>query len=359
MAIDNPIYVDQNALHRPSSIRLLSYGLTSGEQGVLGNTDCVVRPMAPAANQIQVMPGAFNVLARHLGGAYESYAGKIRVAEQSLAISPTTSGGGRSDLVILRIENPYVSGSGAWEEPADPVEGPYAFVRVIEGVPSTTWDHRQLTGMGGDTWSAITLGRIDRGASTNIVSQSDIRDLRSLAALGGTRTVIIENPPVTIPPVAQSFYLEFKASDIDPNYKKPSGGTDNAHDYLDADTNTKNWPIRAVWDRVPVPDWAVSCDAEFQVFNAQILVGDVFGDMWLDFGGTATTPQTYAIDYVTQPGRWIVPYGATFTVPPALRGRLITVRTKFRSRFTAPGRLDAKTGTVTKLALNFQRRPDY
>lgn len=352
--VPNPIYVDEQALHRPSSIRLLSFGLTTGQQGVIGPADCAVKPLGTPGAQVQMMPGAYNILARHLGGSYESYAGKLNVAELSDTISPTSSAGPRSDLVILRVENPYVSGAGNWPGPADPVNGPYVYLRVIEGVASNVWDVSQVN----PTWSAMTLARIDRPASTGVVTQAHIRDLRSVASLGGTRTVIIDNPPVTIPPVAQSYYLEFKASDIDPNYKNPSGGSDNAHDYLVADTQVKNWPVRAVWNQVPVPDWAVSCDAEFQVFNAQILNNDVFGDMWLDFGGAATTPQTYAIDYGSQPGRWIVPYGVTFAVPPALRGRLITVRTKFRSRFNAPGRLDAKTGTVTKLALNFQRRPD-
>lgn len=357
MALPNPWYVDQNAVHQPSTSRMLSYGMTTGQQGVLGNDDLRVVATGTPSNRIQVMPGAYMVRAKHLGGSYEGYAGKLDVAELSDIINPTDStAGGRYDLVILQVQNPYVSGSGTYPIPADPAGGPYARIVVLEGgaVTQTTWDVAQYS----NTWSAITLAKIWRPPNTGVINPGDITNLRSLAALGGTRTVVIENPPTVIPPVAQSFYMNFKASPIDPNYAKPTGGTDNTHDYLVADTATKNWPAVATWQDIAVPDWAVECDAEFQVNNAQILDGDVFGDLWLDFGGTATTAQTYAIDYDGTPGRWVVPYGLTFKIPSTLRGKVITVRTKFKSRFTAPGRLDAKTGTTTKLALNFQRVAD-
>lgn len=354
MALPNPIYIGATgAEHEPSQIRLLSYGLTSGVQGVLGNADCRITALGAPGPAVQALPGAYNVLAKHLGGSYEGYAGSFDVAETTATISNVSSAGPRSDLVILIIKDPSVTGSGSWTLPADAKAGPYAFVEVIEGVTTTTWDVAQYN----NTWSAITLARIDRAANATTVTQGDITDLRSIAALGGTRTVVIENPPVTVPPIAQAQFVQFLPSAVDPNYANPSGGTDATHDYLVADTATKDWPSVAS-TQVAVPEWAVECDAEFQVFNAQILSGDVFGDLWLDFGGTATTSQTYAIDFDGTPGRWIVPYGRTFTVPTSLRGKLITVRTKFKSRFTSSGQLDAKTGTTTKLSLNFQRVPD-
>jgi hypothetical protein len=350
VALPNPVYIgEEDALHAPSQIRLLSYGLTAGVQGVLGNTDCAVKALDTPGASIQVMPGAYNVLAKHLGGSYEGYAGSFDVAE-TVAVSAVPSGSTRRDLVILRIEDSSTTGSGAWDPPADQVNGPYAHIRVIENVASTVWDVSQVD----STWSAITLARIERPASTGIVQQSHITDARSLAAIGGSRTIIEQ---VTLPPIAQASYMEFKASASDPNYGNPVGGSDTVHDYLDADTATKNWPSAATW-QVPIPSWAVSCDAEFVVYNAQIITGDVYGKMWLDFGGTATTFQTYAIDYVSVPSRHNVAYGRTFTIPSALRGTVATVRTKFASYYTATGKLDAKSGVQTRLFLNFQRVPD-
>lgn len=363
MAIPNPIYVDEQALHRPSAIRLLSYGLTTGQEGVIGQTDCAVKQTGTPGNTIQIMPGAFNILAKHLGGSYESYAGKFNVAETSAPISPTTSSGGRSDLVILRIENPFVQGSGSWPVPADPVEGPYAFLRVIEGVPSTTWDHKQLTGMGGHTWSAITLGRIDRGASTGVVNQSAIRDLRSLASLGGTRTVYIENPPTEPPPIASSFYMQARASLGATGYPQ----NDNQHNWWYANTQWQDWPSVAGWD-VPIPTWAREMDIDCQVFGAQNVVGDVFAEFRLNVaGGSTLTSQVLAIDYVQQPARHSVPFSGTFAVPAEIRGKVVRFKTQLRSYYSfttgaagipAGARMDAKAGTTTRLLIQFQRTPD-
>lgn len=349
MALPNPAYVGQNAIHPASVIRLMAYGITAGQRGVFGPFDCEIKALETPGAQIQGMPGGYSVPAKHLGGSYESYDGKWDVAEV-VDVSPVDSGGPRSDLVVLRMEDPYVSGAGSWVVPADPELGPYIHLRVLENVPADTTDVSQVN----STWSAITLARIDRDASTGIVEQADIVDLRSIAQLGGTRTVVQQVNP---PPIAQASYVQFAASASDPGYANPVGGTDTVHDFLDADTATKDWPIAATY-QVPVPEWAVECDAEFMIYNAQILVGDVYGDMWLDFGGVATPSQTYAVDYNDVPGRHNIGYGTTFTVPSSLRGDLITVRTKFASRFSAGGKLDAKTGVTTKLALNFQRVPD-
>lgn len=351
--LPNPWVIDQRARTGASVLRALAYAVLKGQQGVLESTDLAVTELDTPGAGVNVAPGLYGINNTASGGTREAYVGKVD-EQASPGVSPTDSSGGRTDLVIARIQNPDAVGTGLWPVPADAALGPYAVAYVVEGVTANinsvvSWN---------DQWTAIPLARIERGPNTGIVVQGDITDLRSLVDLSGERITIINNPPADAPPIAQSSYVQFQASAVDPNYAKPTGGSDNAHDYLVADTATKNWPSVATW-QVPVPSWAVECDAEFQVFNAQILDGDVFGDLWLDFGGTATATQTYAIDYDGTPGRWIVPYGRTFTVPSSLRGKVITVRTKLRSRFAAPGRLDAKTGATTKLSLNFQRVPDF
>ncbi|RZT87453.1 hypothetical protein EV383_4377 [Pseudonocardia sediminis] len=353
MALPNPIYIGQNALHTPASIRLLAYGLTTGVQGVLGTADCAIKALGTPGAAVQAMPGAYMVRAKHLASNYEGYAGKFDVAEQ-VTVSPTTSSGGRSDLVILVIKDPYVSGAGSWATPTGQaaIDGPYAFIEVIEGVASTTWDIAQRPTEGG--WSAITLARITRPASTGIVQQSHITDLRSLATLGGTRTVIIDNPPVTPPPIAQSSYVQFKPSARDANY--PS--SDTVHNYLNANTTaTQSWPAAATWD-VPIPSWATSMDIDAAVYGAQILNGDIFGEIWMTVNGSAQAPLTVALDYGQVPARHTIPYGGTFAVPSSIRGRVVTFRLQMRHYYNGPGRMDAKAGTTSRLNVFFQRYPD-
>src|SRR5580765_3563365 len=166
MALANPWYIDANARHLAAQQRLLAFNAMLGCEGVLQSDHLAVKDLDTPGASITVDPGAYSILARHSGGAYEAYVGKISVQE-TVAVNPVGSGGSRTDLVILRVENPYVSGSGSWVSPPDPLDGPYAYVRVIEGVTAninhvSAWNN---------TWSAITLARITRPASTGTILQ--------------------------------------------------------------------------------------------------------------------------------------------------------------------------------------------
>lgn len=347
MALPNPMAIDEAAIHRASQIRLMAYAAVVGQEGVLGNDHLRVVAKGTPGAAIDALPGGYSVLARHLGGDYEAYVGKFTEAE-SAQVSPTDSSGSRTDLVVLRIENPFVSGSGVWTHPADPLNGPYAFIRVIENVGPNTNSVRSISG----NYSAITLAKITRGPNKGVVEQGDITELRSLAELGGTRTIVEQ---VDAPPIAQSSYVQFNPSEVDPNYNQ--GGSDSKHDYFTADnTNWQNWPDAAVWS-VPVPEWAREMDVDCQVYNAQILNWDVFGQLAISVDGSRQEAQTFAIDYVSQPGRHTIPYGKTLAVPSSWRGKVVTMRLQAKSNYVHDGELDAKSGTVTKLHVNFQRYP--
>lgn len=354
MALPNPIYIGaEGAEHKPSQIRLLSYGLTTGVQGVLGNADCAIKALGTPGAAIQAMPGAYNVLARHLGGSYESYAGSFDEAEQ-VSVSPVGSSGPRSDLVILRIQDTSVSGSGSWPTPASAADGPYAYIVVVENVGATCWDVRQVD-PDGDTWSAITLARIDRPANTGIVSQSHITDLRSLAALGGTRLVVIENPPVTVPPIAQEVFARSTKC--------------NANDTLkDNETSWKDWPQQANW-QVPVPEWARTVSV--MMTGTPASRSHVWAEIRLNIDGTALSPRevdlNLAEDTAINVYRAVIPYGGVYTVPQAARGRVVTVKVQAHSAYAGTGITlltadapdsDGKAGCYFDAWLLFQRNPD-
>lgn len=348
MALPNPIYIDENALHSPSVIRLLAYGLTSGVQGVIGQTDCAVKALGTPGAAVQAMPGAYMIRAKHLGGSYEGYGGKYTAAETSPTISATTSSGGRSDLVVLEIRNPYVEGSGSWDPPADLVNGPYIYLKVIEGVPNTTWDITQYDA----TREAITLARIDRPASTGIVQQNHITDLRSLAQLGGTRTVIEQT---TVPPIAQQVYAASTHC--------------NNNDQLNFnDLSWKDWPTQATW-QVPVPDWAGAVSV--MMTGTPASAASAWGELRLNFAGTALSPREFDInnapDGAINVYRANIPYGGVYTVPSAARGHVVTVKVQAHSNAgtTATRMLiadktdvDGSASCYFDLWLLFQRVPD-
>lgn len=264
MPLPNPIYIDQNARHRASQVRLLAYQAMEGMQGVLLPEHLKVRALGTPGAAITCDPGGYAVNAKHTGGNFESYLGKIASSADvgtggSVAVSATSSAGTRTDLVILRIENPYVVGSGSWSQPVDTAEGPYAHVRIIENVPANTNDVTAVDA----TWSAITLARITRAANTGVVTDADITDLRSIARVGGQRLTIIVNPPASPPPIAEFIYTEMH---------RPSSLATLAANQ----TTYMDFPNGANWD-VPIPSTASHMDIQAHIFNTYIYAGDVWG----------------------------------------------------------------------------------
>lgn len=345
MPLANPWYIDAEARHLAAQQRLLAYNAMEGQEGVMGSDHLAVMDLATPAGGIQVMPGAYSVLARHLGGAFEAYVGKLSEAE-TVSVSPTTSGGSRTDLVILRIENPYVSGSGSWAQPADPIDGPYAHIRVIEGVPANT-NHVSAHN---NTWSAITLARITRPASTGIVDQSHITDLRSLAKLGEQRIIIIESPPAEPPPIAQQYWTE----------STPIADGDQL---LKTEVVFTNFPNLASW-QVPVPAWAQGMDINI-ILNPEI-DGSVVGEFRLTVAGDPanSVPTDYNFNYTGGPGpeRHVIMIGGTESLGANVRGKIVNMRLQARSTGndpSHPGKLMCNAGTRVNVWINFKRFPVY
>ena len=352
MALPNPWYIDAEARHFAQQQRLLAYAAVEGQEGVLGETHLAVTDLDTPGSSIQVMPGGYSIKARHTGGEYEAYVGKFTTAE-TVEVNPTDSSGSRTDLVILRVENPYVAGAGSWAQPADPLNGPYVHVRVIEGVPANTNSVQAVN----TSWSAITLARIVRPANTGIVQQSHITDLRSLAKLGGQRITIIENPPADPPPVAQEVFYDIR-----------NETQERDDDRVDDDTHGQSgwvsWPEDADWN-VPVPSWATHAEIILQLLGIRQEGEGTYGQLRVQVNnGTLTTaPVTYDFTTDGQVEGWrrdpMFAVGSEY-IPSSLRGRVI----RFRSQVTIeddPGRdgtLKWTRGSAAVLQVVFQRNPD-
>lgn len=350
MVLPNPWYIDSQARHLATQQRLLAFSAMEGQEGVLDSMHLAVTDLDTPTDAIQVMPGAYSILAKHLGGSFEAYVGKIQTAE-TVIVNPTSSSGPRTDLVILRVENPYVSGSGSWAQPADPIDGPYVSIRVIEGVPANTNHVIAIN----DTWSAITLARITRPASTSVITQSHISDLRSLAKLNEQRVIIIENPPADPPPIAYSFWTE-------------STPCDDNDQVIRTHTTFRNFPQEASW-QVPVPSWANGFDLICSL-NPQ-LSNHVWGEMRLVINNGGITndsagiiPAMYDVNFPAGgpgPVRETFMVGGTGNLQNAHKGKIVNMRLQARSLDAGahPGILSAPRGTRVNVIINFKRNPSY
>jgi hypothetical protein len=331
-----PWYIDQDARHSPKLARVLGYMGTEGQQGVLDSGHCAVKALGTPGAFVTIDPGVFSILNKASGGSYEAYLDKID-SQITVPVSPTPAAT-RTDLVILRVENPYAGGvgTGTWPIPADPVNGPYWSARVIEGVTPTyitnvtEWNA---------TWTALTLARIRR-TNSSIVQAADIVDLRSLVSY--PRLTIVNNPAPEAPPTAQQIFTSSKefgtvttlAKSVTTFTDYPSGG----------------------WFDVPIPSWATAVDIN-GLFTPQF-DGSIWAEARLSFGGNAG-PSTFADE--NPPGspwqRLAWPLLGSYTVPSNQRGTVVRVQLQIR-HLDPPnhtGQLSTRRGVYVSLWLNFKR----
>src|SRR5690606_29355376 len=238
--------------HPASLARLQTYAAHQGTFGVIDPLDLRILAAEVPNTTVRVMPGAASVPCK--AGNVRSQAYEVELTEPDvIPITPTDAGGGRSDLIVVRVENPFLAGE-SYDLPDEPEEGPYTYVRVIQGVPSGTSDYYELEpGQYGNVLvseydSVITLARLDLPASTGTVQQSHLTELRSIAEPGGTRhgENTIEMNPWTESRVSGA------PSNPDNPHQRPG---DSDPRILVSDGTYKNWPPEASWE-IAVPEWA-------------------------------------------------------------------------------------------------------
>lgn len=183
-----PWFVGGGAQHSPEVARLLAFAATGGVEGVVTPSSMKVTPTSVPSGSVQVSVGAALILNRAAASDQQTYVARMATAD-TVAVAQTSSSGGRSDLIVAQIEDPFLSGE-PWQDPADPTVGPYVFTRVISGVPAGTTRLQDVSGYEGR--SAVTLARIDIPASTGTVTAAMVKDLRNLARPRETTVVFAD-----------------------------------------------------------------------------------------------------------------------------------------------------------------------
>lgn len=205
--------VDGNPL--PGSLwRLQLQSATRSAQGVVGQADLYVKATATPGNQVRASNGACVIAGAEAAwqGSYYGY----NVGDDLVSIA-ATSGSARSDLIVAKVEDPTVAGGG-WSH--SPLTDQLVYTRVISGVAGGT-----VAVPGG--MSAIPLARIDVPASTSIITQAMITDLRAMLNARRDRQLYAVNL------VGGPWPL------------------------LNSNTAYITWPPAATFS-VPVPSWAVT-----------------------------------------------------------------------------------------------------
>ena len=349
-----PWAVGGGAINDEVLARKLTYAMFGGGEGVTYATACLVKPLAVPGGFIRVSPGDYVITGRGAGQVRESYFGSV-VSDDVVPITPT-GGMGRSDLVVIRVEDSHVAGE-PWPDPIDIANGPYVKTHVITDVPSTTTNVRQL----GNNFSAITLARIDIPPSTATITSGMIKDFRS-----GCSVVSGPTPPPQVITELQIIEHQFVYHETEKMWTDTVSAPSNADEKL-TNVLSSTWhsfPSAANWV-VPIPSWATGVDC-FIAMNNLRYEGDVWGRMRinLDGGVSLSATQEYDINYHGGPGpeRMPIIISDTIAIPSALRGK--AKRFKVETQLLAgtsshTGRLQYYRDTSLYVALNFKQYPSF
>lgn len=158
--------------HSAEVVRQSLYYATGGAEGVGGPSDLKVLPLNSPGQGVRILTGGGLMLNRYAGGSGQSYSGRNNT-ETEVVVPSTSSGGGRSDMVVMRVLDPQYEG----QPPADPNNFQYTRAEVIQGVPADV-QHFSTLGL---NYPAIALARIDQPLSNSAVQLGHVVDLRRLA----------------------------------------------------------------------------------------------------------------------------------------------------------------------------------
>ena len=291
--------------------RLQLQSATSGAQGVVGAGDLVVTATGTPSGDVLIGAGACVIAGQEaeFQGAYFGF----NIGPASVPITPTGGAGGRSDLIVARVEDPTVAGT-PWTH--DPATDSLIYARVIEGVSSSTT--KAPAGQ-----SAIPLARIDIPSSTSTITQAMIHDLR------GADDNVAEGYGRSLR------QLRFQAG-ITPN---DLAGNITA-DY-------ENWPD-LVWT-VVVPEWATQAQIlarwDQVMFQSSDGNGDAQGTQRVALGVGGTTVYTVNSRYnfninSSNAQRVGLSNSGQVDIPAALRGQTCNLSMQVKGGGTA-GRLRA------------------
>ena len=230
MALHPTPIATTGAEHTAQQFRMMIKDLARDQQGVTSATDLRVTALETPGAGVQIGNGSATIAGKvsPIQGHYNAY----NIGVDTVPIS-ATGGTPRSDMLILRVEDPEYEGTRV------PGVDPLVFWDVIPNVSSSA-----TTVPAG--YSAIPLARIDMEASTATITNAMITDLRKITNPRRERFV-------------QPYYAQDPRVEI--------SGTSEVW---------RNFP-NVVMHEIPIPSWAADGKIVFTAGGIRLVDGNVFG----------------------------------------------------------------------------------
>lgn len=158
-----------NGANIPAQLaRNLLQDAVMGHEGVIGPSHCKVTQSAVPDTNVQIADGGLVVKGR--AQVYQGNYADYNIGSAPLAI-PATTASPRSDLVCVRVQDPQYEGA------LNPAVDNIIFPFLITNVPAGS---QTLADAGQSGLSAVVLARLDLPASTSVITNAYVTDLRRL-----------------------------------------------------------------------------------------------------------------------------------------------------------------------------------
>ncbi|MET8571788.1 hypothetical protein [Streptomyces sp. NPDC004783] len=299
------------AEHSAQQFRMMIKDLARDNQGVTTGSDLKVTALSTPGAGVQIGDGSAVIAGKvsPVQGYYNAY----NIGSDTVDIS-ATGGTGRSDMLVLRVEDPEYEGT------RDPAVDPIVFFQVIPNVSSSA-----TTPPAG--YSAVPLARIDIPASTATITNAMIKDLRQVANPRRDRIVT-------------PYYYTGAIVSL--------SGTS---------TTWVSFP-NVVLANLAIPSWAATAKIVFSATNLILRDGNVFSGFRFMLG-TTEAAQVVWIDDNQGTGfrrhfvEMVETLDLTTTAGAAMRGTTQPIRARMRLDPVNAGKIQVDTYTTFKIDVEF------
>jgi hypothetical protein len=305
-----PILVN-GATHSAQQFRMLVRDLARGSEGITEGDDLKVTQLSTPGSSVQVGSGSGTVRGRM--NAFQGHYAACNIGSTTVPIA-ATGGSGRSDMVILRVEDPEYEGS------LNPVVDQIAYFQVISNVSSSATTIP-------DGRTGIPLARIDIPASTSTITTAMIKDIRTIANPRRDSRLLTQSPA--------SLSAEIT-------------GTSSTFAYF---TTAAGWNIA-------IPSWASTARIRVDYAGLRLTTGNIFGYVRATFGASLTLQSTIVDDNQGTATRRVPMLVAdTLTIPDTYRGTTQLLRPQAAGGTGNAGRFTVDSSSTFVTQVEFEEGP--
>ncbi|MEZ7005664.1 hypothetical protein [Streptomyces sp. AD55] len=298
------------ATHPAQQFRMLVRDLARGNEGITEGDDLKVSQLSTPGGSVQVSDGSGVIRGR--ANVFQGTYSVCNIGSATVPIAPTGASG-RSDMVIVRVEDPEYEGS------LNPQIDQITYFQVISNVSASATSIP-------DGRTGIPLARIDIPANTSTITNAMIKDVRSVANPRRDRQLYTQSP------TADSTAI----------------GASTTWTYF---STAPGWNIA-------VPVWATQVKIKVDVSPIRYNIGPFLGALRATFGSSLTLQPISLDDNQTGTRKLPAIVADTLTIPAAYRGTTQLLRAQANGASdNGPGRIAVTSYTTLVADVEFVEAP--